>query len=141
MMTINISLDIWSVQKERARSIRMHVFVIEQQVPIELEWDHMDEHCIHAIATDSSGAAVGTGRLLPDGHIGRMAVLASARGNGVGGKILQSLMQAAQQRGDKRVVLCAQRQAEGFYAHFGFIAFGDEYREAGIKHIDMEHYF
>jgi len=140
-MTTIISLDNWSVQKERARSIRMHVFVIEQHVPIELEWDHMDEHCIHAIAMNSDGVAVGTGRLLPDGHIGRMAVLASARGTGVGGEILQSLMQAAQQRGDTRVVLSAQRQAEGFYANFGFTAFGEEYLEAGIRHIDMEHYF
>ncbi len=138
-MAIKISLDKWQVQKEQARSIRMAVFVIEQQVPIELEWDDMDEYCIHAVATDESGNAVGTGRLLPDGHIGRMAVLASARGRGVGGLLLQELMQAAQQRGDKRAVLSAQRQAEGFYQRYGFKAFGEEYLEAGIVHIDMEH--
>ncbi|PRC91287.1 GNAT family N-acetyltransferase [Solimicrobium silvestre] len=140
-MTINITINNWAVQKEAARHVRMNVFVIEQQVPIELEWDTMDEQCIHAVATDETGAAVGTGRLLPDGHIGRMAVLATARGQGVGGQILMCLICEAQERGDKRVVLSAQRQAEGFYERFGFKVVGEEYMEAGINHIDMEFHF
>ncbi len=140
-MSTTIVLDNWSVHKEAARAIRMQVFVIEQNVPIELEWDDMDEVCVHAIASDENGQAVGTGRLLPDGHIGRMAVMASARGTGVGSQILTSLMAAAKQRGDKRVVLSAQRQAEGFYAAHGFRVLGDEYLEAGILHITMEHFF
>jgi predicted GNAT family N-acyltransferase len=119
----------------------MQVFVIEQHVPIELEWDEMDAHCLHAIARNSQGEAVGTGRLLPDGHIGRMAVMASARGTGVGGHILISLMAAAKQRGDHRVMLSAQCHAEGFYAAHGFVVVGEEYMEAGIKHISMEHCF
>jgi predicted GNAT family N-acyltransferase len=140
-MKIKISLDHWTVQKAQASAVRMDVFVIEQKIPKELEWDEMDEHCIHAVATDTSGLAVGTGRLLPDGRIGRMAVLASARGSGVGGMLLQSLMQVARERGDRRVILSAQRPAEKFYVQHGFKLVGEEYLEAGIWHIDMEYGF
>jgi len=140
-MTINITLANWTTQKKAARLVREQVFVIEQQVPSEIEIDKMDELCIHAVATDSAGKPIGTGRLLPDGHIGRMAVLASARGSGVGGQLLQSLMQAAKERGDKRVVLSSQSHAEGFYACYGFKVIGEEYLEAGINHIDMDYFF
>ncbi len=140
-MTAKIILAPWAELKPAARDVRMQVFVIEQNIPVELEWDEMDEHCLHAVAWNSSDVAVGTGRLLPDGHIGRMAVLASARGTGVGGQILSALMQAARERGDQCVVLSAQRQAEGFYAGFGFTPVGAEYLEAGIVHISMEHRF
>jgi len=138
-MTINITLNNWTIQKEAARFVREKVFVIEQQIPLEMEMDKSDEFCIHAVASDGAGKPIGTGRLLPDGHIGRMAVLASARGTGIGGQLLQSLMQAAKERGDKRVVLSAQIQVEGFYVRYGFKVIGEEYVEAGIKHIDMEH--
>lgn len=140
-MTITITLNNWTIQKEAARSVREKVFVIEQQIPLEMEMDKSEEFSIHAVATDATGTPVGTGRLLPDGHIGRMAVLASARGSGVGGQLLQSLMQAAKERGDKRVVLSAQSQVEGFYVRFGFNVISEEYVEAGIKHIDMEYRF
>lgn len=140
-MTLHITLDTWLVQKVPAREVRMQVFVIEQNIPIELEWDDMDEVCLHAVAYDAAGNAVGTGRLLPDGHIGRMAVLASVRGNQVGSKILLRLMQAARDRGDQRVELSAQRQAEGFYQAHGFNAVGEPYFEAGIPHVSMEHSF
>lgn len=136
-----ITLDNWNTQKEAARSVREKVFVMEQQIPLEMEMDKLDELCVHAVATDSDGTPIGTGRLLPDGHIGRMAVVASARGSGVGGQLLQGLMQAAKARGDKRVVLSAQRQAEGFYARFGFRTIGEEYLEAGTQHIEMEYRF
>lgn len=137
-MTIKITLNNWSIQKEAARSVRMNVFVLEQKVPLEMEMDASDELCIHAVAKDATGTVIGTGRLLPDGHIGRMAVLASARSTGVGTQILHSLMRAAKERGDKRVVLNAQISAAGFYAKFGFSQIGDEFIQAGIKHIEME---
>lgn len=140
-MKATVTLNNWNTQKEAARFVRMHVFVVEQKIPLALEWDKMDEHCIHAVATDKAGAPIGTGRLMPDGHIGRIAVLASARGNGVGSQILQSLMQVAKERGDKRVVLSSQSKVQSFYTRFGFTAVGKEFIEAGIKHIDMEHYF
>ena len=140
-MAITLTLDNWATQKEAARAIRYQVFVVEQNVPIELEWDDMDDVCLHANASNTQGEVLGTGRLLPDGHIGRMAVAANARGLGVGGQILQALMQAAQQRGDKRVVLNAQIQAQNFYAKYGFTQFGETFMDADIPHIAMELFF
>jgi predicted GNAT family N-acyltransferase len=140
-MTFTISLGSWSRQKASARLVREVVFLAEQKIPEELEWDEWDELSIHAVAADANGVALGTGRLLPDGHIGRMAVLANVRGQGVGRLILQSLMQAAQQRGDKRVVLSAQSHAQDFYRRYGFKSVGEEYKEAEILHIEMACYF
>lgn len=140
-MTFRISLDIWPVQEEGARMVRTIVFLDEQQVPLDMEWDEFDVVSLHALAFDDDGKVVGTGRLLPDGHIGRMAVLKNARRRGAGGAILQALMQAAQERGDVEVVLNAQIQAENFYARFGFVREGGEFMDAGIPHICMRHVF
>ncbi|MFC3108789.1 GNAT family N-acetyltransferase [Undibacterium arcticum] len=136
-MKYHIKLGDWTTLQPEAQAIRFDVFVREQQVPADIELDEMDPVCLHALAYDAGGQAVGTGRLLPDGHIGRMAVLKVARGTGVGGAILQALMQAAQQRGDRSVVLNAQTRAEGFYGRFGFVRDGDEFDDAGIPHIEM----
>lgn len=138
---ITITLNNWTIQQTAARLVRTQVFVKEQQIPLEMEMDEMDAQCIHAVATDANGTPIGTGRLLPNSHIGRVAVLASARGTGVGAQILQSLMQAAQKRGDQRVVLHSQSHAEGFYRKLGFTRVGEEFIEAGIPHIEMEYRF
>ena len=99
-----LSLGAWPQSKNAARAVRMAVFVIEQNIPVELEWDEWDETSLHAIVFDAARQPVGTGRLLPPlfdpaapttGHIGRMAVLAAARRYGIGGAILQALMLAA----------------------------------------------
>ena len=82
--TLSVNVLDWNAARAQARRIRELVFVHEQAVPLELEWDEMDAHCDHALAYDAGGAAVGTGRLLPDGHIGRMAVLREWRGKGAG---------------------------------------------------------
>jgi len=136
-MKYQIKLGDWAALQPEAQAIRFDVFVKEQQVPAEIELDEMDPLCLHAIAYDADGQAVGTGRLLPDGHIGRMAVMKVARGTGVGGALLQALIQAAQQCGDRSVVLNAQTQAEGFYGRFGFVRHGEEFDDAGIPHIEM----
>lgn len=138
---INITLNNWSVQQTAARLVRTQVFVVEQQIPLEMESDEMDALSLHAVATDANGTPIGTGRLSPDGHIGRVAVVASARGTGIGAQILQSLMQAAKARGVYHVVLSSQSHAEGFYAKLGFVRIGEEYIEAGIPHIEMEYRF
>ena len=126
----------WSKAREEASRIRFTVFVEEQGVPREIEIDDRDADCVHAIAR-LAGRAVGTGRLLPDAHIGRMAVLKEARGGGVGGLLLESLVARARERGDREVVLSAQVHAIPFYARHGFAAFGPAYEEAGIPHQDM----
>ena len=131
-----IELAPWSTAKSEAQRIRFAVFVEEQGVPPELEMDDMDAHCVHALAFAGS-EAVGTGRLLPDGHIGRMAVLKSWRGRGVGAALLRRLIDAARERGDAAVVLSAQVHALGFYRAHGFNAHGPVYEEAGIPHQEM----
>lgn len=131
-----IELMTWERARAHAAPIRMVVFVEEQRVPAELEMDDRDASCLHAVAFDDE-RPVGTGRLLPDGHIGRMAVLNEYRGKGVGGEILQRLMQAAKARGDREIVLSAQVRAVAFYLAHGFEAFGAVYEEAGIPHQDM----
>ena len=131
----------WSALSTDAKTIRFEVFVEEQKVPAELEMDDMDAVCLHAVAYDAAGIPVGTGRLLPDGHIGRMAVRKSGRGTGVGGALLQGLMAQAKARGDRQVVLSSQSHAAPFYERHGFTIEGDEFFEAGIAHINMQYKF
>lgn len=131
----------WNTLQQDAKSIRMEVFVVEQNVPAELEMDDNDAACLHAVAYDAAGTPIGTGRLLPDGHIGRMAVRKAARGSGIGGALLQGLMAQANLCGHKTVVLGAQTHAAPFYEKHGFAIVGDEFIEAGIPHVEMAHTF
>ena len=132
-----IELLDWERARGQAAPIRFAVFVEEQGVPFEIELDEYDTVSIHALAFDGE-KAVGTGRLLPDGHIGRMAVLKRFRGKGIGGALLEALMKAAKARGDREVVLSAQVDALRFYGAHGFQPEGDEYMEAGIRHQAMK---
>jgi predicted GNAT family N-acyltransferase len=134
MVTIEL-LD-WPAAQTEAKRIRFAVFVEEQGVPAEIELDDMDTHCLHALAFEGD-EAVGTGRLLPDGHIGRMAVVKAWRGRGVGGALLRRLVEAARERGDREALLSAQVHALGFYRGHGFTPYGDVYHEAGIPHQAM----
>jgi predicted GNAT family N-acyltransferase len=131
-----IELMDWQRAHSLAAPIRFEVFVREQRVPPEIELDDQDAVCIHAIAFDGE-RPIGTGRLLPDGHIGRMAVLKEWRGRGIGGLILNELMQAAMRRGDREIALSAQVQAVDFYRAHGFEPVGEVYQEAGIDHQAM----
>jgi len=133
----NIRFGNWDELQADCKMIRFEVFVEEQKVPAEIELDDMDAVCLHAVAYDAAGTPVGTGRLLPDGHIGRMAVRKAARGSGVGGALLEVLMAQAQARGDKLLALSAQTHAAPFYTRFGFAIEGEEFYEAGIAHINM----
>lgn len=130
----------WPEDEARIHQIREEVFVKEQGVPADLEWDGKDPACLHVIAELVDGAkrdAVGTGRIMPDGKIGRMAVLGKYRGKGIGGEILAALVEAARARGQHGVYLHAQSHALVFYQRFGFIAEGVEFQEAGIPHRKM----
>jgi predicted GNAT family N-acyltransferase len=127
----------WERDRESLRRVRTAVFVDEQSVPPALEWDGLDDDCLHVLAEDSRGAPIGTGRLLSDGHIGRMAVLAAWRGRGVGGAILRELLRCAAGQGLTEVVLNAQTHAMGFYARYGFSAEGAAFLDAGIEHKRM----
>jgi predicted GNAT family N-acyltransferase len=133
---LRIELLDWQSARAEAAPIRYAVFVEEQGVPLEMELDEHDPASLHALAFDG-GAAVGTGRLLPDAHIGRMAVRREFRGRGVGSAILLRLCEAARSRGEREVVLAAQLHALEFYRAHGFEAYGAVYQDAGIPHQDM----
>ena len=127
----------WSTDAATMCAIRLKVFVEEQNVPLELEWDGEDERCEHALAYAPDDTPIGTGRLLPDGRIGRLAVLREWRGQGAGSALLEYFLELARERGFSVVTLHAQTRATAFYARYGFKAHGDEFMDAGIPHIEM----
>ena len=127
----------WREALPLARPVRERVFIDEQNVPREEEWDEWDETSDHAVALDPGGKPVGTARLLPDGRIGRMAVLKEWRGKGVGAALLAAMLARARERSMPRALLHAQTHAAGFYRRFGFSERGEEFFEAGIPHVEM----
>ena len=133
-----VRLADWVRDQAALQRIRRVVFVDEQKVPDALEWDGIDGDCRHVIAEDPAGQPIGCARLLPDGHIGRVAVLASARGQGVGDALLERMISLALELGYPRVIVNAQTHALAFYARHGFVAFGPEFDDAGIPHRAME---
>ncbi len=133
----SVARALWPHDEAALRAVRAAVFIDEQRVPIELEWDGRDHASLHVLARNADGAAIGTGRLLPDGKIGRMAVSREARGKGVGLAMLRELLAAARERGFTEVELSAQTHALGFYEKSGFIAVSGEYLDAGIPHRTM----
>ena len=143
MRAADISLRIvaWPEARELVMPLRSAVFVLEQGVPPELELDEYDPVSMHAIAADETNTVVATGRLLPDGHIGRMAVARVERGRGTGALVLRALMEEARRRGFARVMLNAQVTAMSFYARHGFSACGPLFMDAGIEHQAMEKTF
>lgn len=134
---IELRLARWPEDAPMLREVRELVFVNEQHVPVELEWDGIDIDCVHALALNENGEPIGTGRLLPDGHIGRMAVLKHWRGRGVGSQIMKLLMDEGSRRNHSGLILNAQVSAVPFYEQFGFISRGSVFEEAGIPHMEM----
>jgi predicted GNAT family N-acyltransferase len=132
-----VRLVTWDEAGAELLALRTRVFVHEQGVPLELEQDGRDPTAMHAVARDDAGHAVGTGRLLPSGQIGRMAVVAELRGQGIGSALLRVLLEAARTAGRSEVHLHAQLSARDFYLSFGFAVASAVYLEAGIEHVDM----
>jgi predicted GNAT family N-acyltransferase len=134
---VRVELMNWEQAQPVAGPLRFAIFVGEQNVPSGIELDDMDAKCVHAVAYDVDNKAIGTGRLLPDGHIGRMAVVKEWRRRGVGAEIMAALIAEARKRGHQQVALSAQLQAAEFYRELGFVAEGKVYPEAGILHQKM----
>lgn len=131
----------WVALREDASNLRRVVFIEEQKIPEEMEWDEHDETSLHAVSRNRLGQVIATGRLLPTeegvGRIGRMAVHRTLRGGGHGAAVMETLEDAARSRSDREVVLSAQRSAEAFYRRLGYAVSGMPYDEAGIAHIEM----
>jgi len=131
-----ILLGDYQARIESIRSIRDQVFVVEQSVPIEIEHDELDELATHILVL-LEGSAIATGRMLEDGHIGRIAVLKAHRGKGVGKLIMQKFFDHAKEQKLKKIWLSSQWHAHRFYCNLGFVCIGEQYQEAGIVHIKM----
>lgn len=127
----------WEHEASVLRAIRTAVFIHEQQVPEDMEWDEFDAISLHVLAFNADGQPVGTARLLPDGHIGRMAVLKEWRGQGIGSAMLQKILEELTKRHQQKAMLNAQTYAVPFYEKFGFQVCGEEFMEAGIPHVKM----
>jgi len=136
--TIRIERVSWQAAENELRALREAIFINEQQVPEELEWDGRDDSGAHVLAFDEQNRPIGTGRLLPDGHIGRMAVLPPWRHQGVGSALLTALIAIAQKMRLPKVELDAQTQAQGFYQRHGFQPVGKVFMDAGILHQRMQ---
>ncbi len=134
---VKVVLGDWRMLGREAAAVRQEVFVREQGVPVDLDMDQNDAEALHAVARGPEGLAVATARLLDDGHIGRLAVLRPWRRQGVGGLMLQTLLEVARERGLDRVRLSAQVHARGFYEAAGFQTYGEPYLDAGMAHIGM----
>ena len=138
----DIRLLPWEKAQGDAGRIRWQVFVAEQGVPEDMEWDEWDVQSVHALALTPASQIIGTARLLPvDGHggakLGRMAVLPEWRGKGAGTALLLALLAEARLHGVREVALRAQMSAARFYRSHGFIAQGAQFMEAGILHVGM----
>ena len=140
---IRVELGRWRALGEDARMLRLEVFVNEQGIAPELEWDTADETAVHAVVKNRLGLVVATGRLLQQApgvrRIGRMAVHRMLRGASLGRGLLQVLMSVAIESGDREVLVHATRSAEGFYRRLGFVASGKSFEEAGSTHLEMRH--
>ena len=138
---VDLKTGSWDELKDGAVALRTEVFVEEQEIPQELEWDEHDAKAMHALVLNKLGQPVATGRLLQPqpklAQIGRMAVSKALRGGNLGRMVIEALVDAARQRGDHQVILHAHCSAEGFYRRLGFKAHGEVFQDAGIDHIEM----
>jgi predicted GNAT family N-acyltransferase len=134
---IRIRVADWSsADRDELKDIRRRVFIEEQAVPAELEWDESDDTAIHFLATIND-KSIACARMKTDGQIGRMAVLAEYRNRGIGDELLQAVLQQATEQKLKEVYLHAQVSAIPFYERQGFIASGEIFYEADIPHREM----
>ena len=137
MTETTIKLTSWQEDQAALESVRKAVFIEEQHVTPELEWDNLDHDCLHWLALNEQQEPIGTARMKRDGHIGRMAVIQNYRHQGVGKNLLEAVIAEARKQQLLEVYLYAQTQALDFYRAYGFVAEGEEYMDAGIPHITM----
>lgn len=132
-----VSLVSWHDGQPLLKSVREQVFIIEQGVPAVLEWDGLDEDARHALAISHQGDAIGCGRMLSNGHIGRIAVVPQWRKHKVGTAIMEALLNYARNHNYQKVDVDAQIYAVPFYRKFEFVESGEMFVDAGLPHIQM----
>lgn len=135
--TYRIRAADWARDDEALRAVRREVFVEEQGVAEDDEWDGLDPRARHWVAESSTGEAIATARVLPTGQLGRMAVRAGYRGQGIGRALLEEVLRVLAAEGQPAPFLNAQTQVIGFYQRFGFEAVGPVFEDAGIPHRRM----
>jgi predicted GNAT family N-acyltransferase len=133
----SVSLVCWHDGEPLLKSVREAVFIRDQGIPPELEWDGLDEQCRHALVLSSQGEAIGCGRMLANGHIGRIAVLPKWRKQKVGTAIVEALLDYACGHDYPQVDVDAQTYAVPFYRSFEFVEEGGIFQDAGLPHIKM----
>jgi predicted GNAT family N-acyltransferase len=141
-MSTSITITCWEDARELVQPIRIKVFILEQKVPEDLEWDEYDETAWHAVAK-SNHQVIGTGRLIINqstAKIGRMAIDSEYRGKGIGIEMLKALINKGKEKGAQEFILHAQTHAIAFYAREGFEPYGPIFDEAGIPHVEMRLY-
>ena len=132
----NINIVTWASHEPQLRTVRTPVFVIEQLVTPEFEWDDIDATAVHLLAT-LNNEAIGCLRIIDYHKIGRMAVLKAYRGQGLGAAMLLAAVAICKQHGSKQVMLSAQTHAIGFYEKAGFKQVSGVYCDVDIPHVDM----
>ena len=135
--TLQLRLAGWEQDSAAIRAVRNAVFSVEQGISETLDFDGRDHECVHVLARVGEGETIGTARMLPDGHVGRIAVHKEWRGRGVGTRLVEYLTEVARGRGFAEIHLHSQVQATEFYSRLGFEARGDTFMEAGIEHVLM----
>jgi len=135
--TLQVSLADWETDSAAIRAVRNTVFSDEQGISESLDFDGRDPECVQVLARVGDGEIVGTARMLPDGHVGRIAVHKAWRGKGVGTRLVESLTEVARDRGFGEIYLHSQAQAADFYTRLGYEIQGDTFMEAGIEHVLM----
>ncbi len=138
MIEVHVIPVTWASHKRELTQIRQTVFVEEQNILPEVEFDAEDSEATHLLALDSTGTALGCTRLLDSGHIGRVAVLEKARGRGIGKALMEATIEQAQSKNLTKVFLHSQDEAQAFYKKLDFVMTGQRFMEAGIAHVSME---
>ncbi len=134
---LQVSLADWQSNSAAIRAVRNTVFSVEQGISETLDFDGRDQECVHVLAQIGESEIVGTARMLPDGHVGRIAVHKQWRGQGVGTQLVEYLAAVARDRGFAEIHLHSQVQAAEFYSALNFVARGEVFMEAGIEHVLM----
>ena len=134
---LQVLLATWEQDSAAIRAVRNAVFSVEQGISETLDFDGRDHDCVHVLARVGEGEIIGTARMLPDGHVGRIAVHKEWRGQGMGTRLVEYLTEVARDRGFAEIHLHSQVQAAGFYSRLEFEARGDTFMEADIEHVLM----